>query len=107
MRRIQKGSSDPQLCSACCGSLLPFWMRRIDLREGHRRLEEALAATPERTPTRAAALLAASAMDFRSGDLACAARHAREGYEIAAALDDPRTQWQAPQPLAGGCSGPG
>ena len=36
-----------------CIALLPFWMRRIDLEEAHRRFEAALAAAPERTELRA------------------------------------------------------
>jgi predicted ATPase len=90
---------DPQQALRYCVSMLPFWMRRIDLGEGHRRLEEALAATPERAATRAAALLAVSAIDFRSGDLSCGSGHARESYEIAVELGDPRAQWQALQRL--------
>src|SRR4051794_19423606 len=46
-----------------CVALLPFWMRRIDLREAQRRFEEALTAAPERTALRTDALLAAAAID--------------------------------------------
>ena len=58
---------DPHEALRLCVALWPFWLRRIDLEEGHRRLEEALAAVPERTETREAALLAASALDLRAG----------------------------------------
>jgi tetratricopeptide (TPR) repeat protein len=74
-------------------------MRRIDLREGHRRLGEGLDAAPRRTALRAAGLLAMSAIDYRSGDLACGAVHARESCEIAAELADPRAEWRARQRL--------
>ncbi len=60
-----------------CVALGPFWLRRIDLHEAQRRFDEALAAAPERTALRAEALLAAAAIDFRSGALAlvaCAGR---------------------------------
>jgi predicted ATPase len=80
-------------------ALLPFWLRRIDLGEAHRRLEDALAAAPERTELRIQALLGASAIDYRAGTLACGEVHAREGYEIAVGLQQPRTQWRALQRL--------
>lgn len=80
-------------------ALLPFWMRRIDLSEGHGRLEDSLAAAPARTPTRADALLAMSAIDVRAGALACAATHATESQEIASELGDARAQWRALQRL--------
>ena len=38
-----------------CVALWPFWLRRIDLEEGHRRFMDSLAAAPERTPLRAEA----------------------------------------------------
>src|SRR5262249_45715943 len=50
-----------------CAVLLPFWLRRIDLHEAHARFEDALAAAPERSLLRAQALLAAAAIDLRSG----------------------------------------
>ena len=52
-----------------CAALLPFWLRRIDLGEARQRFDEALAAAPERTAVRARALLAAAAIDYRSGVL--------------------------------------
>src|SRR5439155_19399872 len=47
-----------------CVALWPFWLRRIDLHEARRRFDEALAAAPERTALRAAALVGAAASDF-------------------------------------------
>ena len=61
-----------------CVALLPFWLRRIDLHEAQRRFDEALAAAPERTSSAGEALLAAAAIDLRSGALAAGAR-ARRG----------------------------
>ena len=56
-----------------CVALLPFWLRRIDLEEAHRRLT-ASARRRSRAHRRCAptALLAASAIDYRAGTLACA-----------------------------------
>ena len=71
-----------------CVALWPFWLRRIDLEEGHRRLEEALAAVPERTETRAAALLAASALDLRAARLDRAEAAAVECKAIAEEIGD-------------------
>ena len=63
-----------------CVALWPLWMRRIDLHEAQRRFEEALAAAPERTALRAEALLAAAAIDFRSGALSRGLPLAEESY---------------------------
>ncbi len=82
-----------------CLALSPFWLRRIDLQEGHRRFTDSLVAAPERTSLRAAALLATSALDFRSGALACGATHAQESHEIADELGDPHARWRALQRL--------
>jgi predicted ATPase/tetratricopeptide (TPR) repeat protein len=90
---------DPPVALRYCVALLPFWMRRIDLEEAHERLARSLAAAPERTSVRAAALLATSAVDYRAGDLACGAEHAQESYEIAVELGDARAQWAALQRL--------
>jgi predicted ATPase len=90
---------DPQEALRYCVALSPFWLRRIDLQEAHRRLSESLAAAPERTTLRAAGLLAMSAIDLRAGDLASGARHAQESHEIATELADPLAQWRALQRL--------
>ncbi len=82
-----------------CVALTPFWLRRIDLEEAHRRFERTLDAAPERTEQRAVALLAASAIDLRSGALARGTTHARESYEVAFELGDTRAQWRALQRL--------
>jgi predicted ATPase len=90
---------EPQEALRYCLALSPFWLRRIDLQEGQRRLNESLAAAPERTEQRAAALLATSAIDYRAGDLARAETHARESHDIATELTDPRAEWRALQRL--------
>jgi predicted ATPase len=90
---------EPQEALRYCVALSPFWLRRIDLQEGQRRLSESLAAAPERTALRAAALLAMSAIDYRAGDLARAEAHARESHDIATELADPQAEWRALQRL--------
>jgi predicted ATPase len=90
---------EPQDALRYCVALSPFWLRRIDLQEGRRRLHESLAAGPERTALRAASLLAMSAIDYRAGDLARAEAHARESQDIAAELADPQAEWRALQRL--------
>ena len=80
-----------------CVALWPFWLRRIDLHEAQRRFDEALAAAPERTALRAVALLAAAAIDFRSGTLARALAHAEESYALASEIGDAHAEWRALQ----------
>ena len=84
-----------------CVALWPFWLRRIDLEEAHRRLEEALAAVPERTETRAAALLAASALDLRAARLDRAESAALECKAVAEEIDDRWSHWLALHFLGG------
>jgi predicted ATPase len=80
-----------------CALLAPFWLRRIDLHEAQRRFEEALAAAPERTLLRAEALLAAAAIDFRSGELPSGLVHAEESYAVACEIGDAHAEWRALQ----------
>ena len=82
-----------------CVALWPFWLRRIDLDEARRRFDEALAAAPERTALRAAALVAAAAIDFRSGALTRGLSHAEESYAVASEIGDARAEWRALQAL--------
>jgi predicted ATPase len=96
---------DPSEALRYCLALSQFWLRRIDLEEAHRRFTVALAAAPERTELRAAALLAASAIDYRSGTMACGETHAQESYEIAVELADSQAQWRALQRLGAFCIG--
>src|SRR5206468_2269579 len=56
-----------------CAVLVPFWLRRIELEEARRRLDEALAACPDQSSLAADVLLAAAAIEFRSGALGAVA----------------------------------
>ena len=90
---------EPREALSYCMALTPFWLRRIDLGEAHRRFTVTLGAVVQPTAQRAAALLCASAIDLRAGTLACGSDHAQESYEIACALDDVEAQWRALQRL--------
>jgi predicted ATPase len=90
---------DPEEALGYCVALTPFWLRRIDLEEAQRRFTSTLDAAPQRSARRAAALLAASAVELRSGALARGDEHAQESYEIACELSDAGSQWRALQRL--------
>ncbi len=77
-----------------CAALWQFWLRRIDLEEGHRRFAEALAATPQRTALRAEALLAAAALCLRGGRLALGDEHAHEALAIAREHGHTEFEWR-------------
>src|SRR5262249_22984733 len=84
-------------------ALWPFWLRRIDLGEARRRLDAALAAAPDASALRAEALLAAAAVDYRSGRIDTGAGRAEESLAVARELGDARAEWQAVHFL-GGCA---
>jgi predicted ATPase len=88
---------EPREALRFCVVLSPFWMRRIDLQEARRRFADALAAAPERTALRAQALLAAAAIDFRSGTLPQGMALAEESHAIASEIGDARAEWRALQ----------
>jgi predicted ATPase len=88
---------EPTAALRLCVALSPFWLRRIELEEARRRFAVALAAAPELTPLRAEALLAAAAIDFRSGTLAQGMRLAEESHAAAVEIGDRRAQWRALQ----------
>ncbi|HUA07485.1 MAG TPA: tetratricopeptide repeat protein [Solirubrobacteraceae bacterium] len=88
---------DPGAALGMCLDLLPFWLRRIDLDEGRRRFDKALAATRERTMLRARALLAAASIDLRSGAVGCGIARAEESHAIAVDVADGHGQWRALQ----------
>jgi len=80
-----------------CVALTPFWLRRIDLEEAERRFRQVLAAAPERTPLRAKALLAAAAIDFRSGAVTGSRAHIEESCAVASEVGDARAEWRGLQ----------
>ena len=88
---------DPHDALRLCVAMTPFWLRRIELEEAKRWFAEALAAAPERTPLRAQALLAAAAMDFRSGTLPHGIELAEESHAVAVEIGDARARWRALQ----------
>jgi predicted ATPase len=92
---------DPGEALRLCLALWPFWLRRIDLEEAHRRFEHALAAVPERTAMRAEALLAAAALELRAGLLMIGAEHAHESLAVARELGDAEAEWRALHFLGG------
>jgi predicted ATPase len=80
-----------------CIALWPSWLRRLDVHEAQRRFDQALSAAPDRTALRADALLAAAGIDFRSGALDQARRHAEESLSIASETGDTHAEWRALQ----------
>jgi predicted ATPase len=88
-------ASDAAGALRLCVALMPFWLRRIDLAEAHRRFADALAAAPEPTALRAQALLAAAAIHYRSGTLDTGFEQAEEAFDVAVAIADPRAEWHA------------
>ncbi len=88
---------EPHDALRLCVALLPFWLRRIELDEAKRRFAVALAASPERTALGAEALLAAAAIEFRSGTLSAGMPLAEESHAVAAEIADPHREWRALQ----------
>ena len=84
-----------------CVALWPFWLRRIDLDEAHRRFDEALAAVSKRTRLRAEGLLASVALEVRAGKFGQQDARALESLSIAEELEDARLQWRALHMLGG------
>ncbi len=69
-------------------ALMRFWMIRGYLAEGRERLAQALARSPEPTPTRARALTAAGILAYRQADYPAARSLYEEGLAIARASGD-------------------
>jgi predicted ATPase len=88
---------EPDAALRLCVALTPFWLRRIELEEAKRRFATALEAAPERTLLLAETLIAAAAIDFRSGTLAHGTALAEESHAVAVEIGDPRAQWRALQ----------
>jgi predicted ATPase len=78
-----------------CVALTPFWLRRIDLAEAHRRFDAALKAAPEPTALRAEGLLGAAAVHYRSGTLDAGFERAEEAFDVAVEVGDRRAEWHA------------
>ena len=76
---------------------MPFWLRRIELDEAKRRFAAALEACPERTTLGAEALLAAAAIDFRSGTLSAGMSLAEQSQAVASEIGDAHREWRALQ----------
>ena len=93
-------ASDTAAALRLCIALMPFWLRRIDLAEAHRRFGDALKAAPEPTALRAEALLAASAIHYRSGTLDTGFERAEEAFDVAVAIADQRAEWHSLQRLS-------
>jgi predicted ATPase len=88
---------EPDTALRLCVALTPFWLRRIELEEGKRRFATALEASPARTLLHAETLIAAAAIDFRSGTLAHGMALAEESHTVAVEIGDRRAQWRALQ----------
>ena len=80
-----------------CTALLPFWLRRIDLAEARRRFDRVLAIATERSASRARTLLAAAAIELRSGGIARGHALTGQSYALAAEIGDTQAQWRALQ----------
>ncbi len=93
---------EPDNALRLCVALTPFWLRRIELEEARRRFATALEAAPARTLLRAETLIAAAAIDFRSGTLAHGMALAKESHAVAVEIGDRRAQWRALQFLGEG-----
>ncbi|HVU77589.1 MAG TPA: tetratricopeptide repeat protein [Gaiellaceae bacterium] len=78
-----------------CVALLPLWLRRIELDEARRRFARALEAADDRTSLGVEALLAAAAIEFRSGALADGAVLAERSRSLAAEIGDTAREWRA------------
>ena len=88
-------SRRPHAALRMSAALLPFWLRRIELEEARRRLGEALAACPEQSALGAEALLAAAAIEFRSGALAKGEGLVERSRAMASAVGDAQREWRA------------
>ena len=80
-----------------CVALLPFWLRRIELGEAKRRFAVVLEARPEQTALGAEALLAAAAIEFRSGALSTGMPLAEQSRAVASEIGDAHHEWRALQ----------
>ena len=82
-------------CDAFVRRAHPLLAAQDRSRRGRGTLRQVLSAAPERTPLRAQALLAAAAIDFRSGALASSRAHMEESRAVASEIGDARAEWRA------------
>ena len=87
----------PEDALRLCVALLPFWLRRIELEEAKRQFAAALDAVPDPTTLRAEALLAAAALDFRSGTVPHGVALAESSHAVALEIGDREHEWRALQ----------
>jgi predicted ATPase len=92
--------SAPDDALRLCVNLWPFWLRRIELHEARRRFDDALSAAPDVTVLLAEGLLAAAAIDLRSGAVERGLERANEAHAVAARLGERELEWRALQALA-------
>jgi predicted ATPase/class 3 adenylate cyclase len=83
-----EASGETQLVLRLAGALVDFWGTKGHLAEGHRRLEDALAADESPTAARAKALIAAADMCVGHGDAARARMRAKEALALHRRLGD-------------------
>ena len=86
---------DPAAALRLCARVWPFWVRRIELSEARRWLDEALERAPEPSLARVRALLGHAAVEYRSGDESLGLAHADEALALARDLGDPALEWRA------------
>ena len=90
---------EPREALGYCVALSPFWLRRIDLQEAHRRFAQTLVGRARAHGSAGGGAACRLGDRLRAGTLACGADHAEESYEIACELADVRAQWRALQRL--------
>jgi predicted ATPase/class 3 adenylate cyclase len=83
-----EASQKTQLVLRLAGALMDFWSTKGHLAEGHRRLEDALAADESPTAARAKALNAAADMQIGHGDAARARLRAEQALALHRQLGD-------------------
>ena len=93
-RSTRCSAARPQDALRLCVALLPFWLRRIDLREGRRRLDGRARRRRGAHVVAAEALLAAAAIDFRAGALPDGLTFVDEALAAALELCEARDEWR-------------
>jgi predicted ATPase/predicted negative regulator of RcsB-dependent stress response len=86
--------TDPQEALRLTAAVWPFWLRRIELPEARRWLEESLSRAPADSPERIGALLGQAAIEFRSGDAGYGLPRVEQALELARRVGDPALEWR-------------